>query len=175
MAKGGARVGSGPAPDPTSERSDRRGIKFTALPSSGHDGPAPEWPLPRRAIFDHDGEFNTESTAAVNSREAELWAWAWRTPQAAAWAQPSEAWRLHSIAMWVRTAVLCESSAATAADKNSLHRFADDIGMTPAGLRVNGWAIAKDEVGEKRADADEKPKTSSSSRGRLSAVINAAG
>ena len=66
-----------------------------------------------------------------------------------------------SIAMWVRTFVLCESGEATAADRNSLHRFADQIGMTPAGLAESGWAVAKDEVAAKAVDkqvAEESPK-----------------
>jgi hypothetical protein len=48
--------------------------------------------------------------------------------------------------------VICESADATAADKNSLHRFADQIGLTPAGLRENGWKIAADQLAEKRAE-----------------------
>ena len=73
--------------------------------------------------------------------------------------------------MWVRTAVICEESTATAADKNSLHRFADQIGLTPAGLAENGWAIAADEVAEKR---DEKGGTvlSGSARSRLRVIEN---
>ncbi len=98
-------------------------------------GMAPEFPLPR-----------------VKDRELELWQWAWRTPQAAAWSR--ESWRWHSVAMWVRTSVLCESSEATAADKNSLHRFADQIGLTPAGLKENGWKIATDQIAQKHADLD---------------------
>lgn len=162
MARGGSRNRSGPAPDPSSGRSDRRGLSFTALPAQGYDGPVPAWPLPPRSVwitFVEDGarlkELDPGATAVVSEREAELWAWAWRTPQACAWAQPSEAWRLHTIAMWVRTYVLCESSEATAADKGSLHRFADQIGLTPAGLRENGWAIAKDEVAAKAARAEQ--------------------
>ena len=156
MARGGARNRSGPQPTPDSARSERRGIKFTALPAHGFDGDVPAWPLPAGA------------TAAVADREAELWAWAWRTPQAWAWSQPSEAWRLHMIAMWVRTHVLCESREATAADKGSLHRFADQIGMTPAGLRENGWAIAVDEVGDKRA---ERPRVKHERRLRAAADV----
>jgi hypothetical protein len=57
--------------------------------------------------------------------------------------------------MWVRTYVLCESSEASAADKGSLHRFADQIGLTPAGLKENGWAIAKDEVAAKAVERAE--------------------
>jgi Ser/Thr protein kinase RdoA (MazF antagonist) len=72
--------------------------------------------------------------------------------------------------MWVRTYVLCESSEATAADKGSLHRFADQIGFTPAGLKENGWAIAKDEVGAKRADTEAAPKSKASARSRMKVV-----
>ena len=177
MARGGARNRSGPQADPNSGRSDRRGIKFTALPSSGYDGPVPEWPLPKRIVW-HEWfedkqkvrEVDDGPTEQVAEREAELWAWAWRTPQAWAWSQPSESWRLHTIAMWVRTYVLCESSEATAADKGSLHRFADQIGMTPAGLKENGWAIAPDEVGAKRAEKADQEPAKSSSRARVKVV-----
>lgn len=163
MAKGGARNRSGPAPKPDSGRSERRGLKFTALPANGYDGDAPAWPLPRRAVYytapDERGKparrFDESATQEVAERERQLWAWAWGTPQAWAWAQPSEAWRLMTVAMWVRTYVLCESDEATAADKGSLHRFADQIGMTPAGLKENGWAIAHDEVAEKAATRSE--------------------
>ena len=178
MASGGARNRSGPPPDPTSARSDQRGIRFDALPAEGFSGPAPDWPLPRRVVLRWESEGkarwqvpDAEATQAVAERERELWLWAWRTPQAAAWSRPSESWRLPLIAMWVRTFVLCESSEATAADKNSLHQFADDIGMSPAGLRANGWAIAKDEVGAKRAATDpESPAPAKSSRSRMKVV-----
>lgn len=136
MSKGGARNRSGPQLDPNSGRSDRRGIALDTLPAEGYDGEAPAFPLQE-----------------VQEREAELWAWAWTLPQAAAWAR--ESWRWHTVAMWVRTAVLCEGSEAQAADKNSLHRFADQIGMTPAGLRENGWKIAADEVSVKRTEVDD--------------------
>lgn len=163
MAKGGARNRSGPAPSATSGRSERRGLTFTELPASGYAGPVPEFPLPPRVVWhtywEGSGrdrtqvrEDDTAITEQVAEREAELWSWAWSLPQAWAWSQPSEAWRLHTVAMWVRTYVLCESSEATAADKGSLHRFADQIGLTPAGLRENGWVIAADEVAEARAE-----------------------
>ena len=71
-----------------------------------------------------------------------MWRWAWRTPQAWGWAQPQESWRIPTVAMWVRTFVICESDAATAADKNSLHRFAEQVGFTDAGLRLMGWKVA---------------------------------
>ncbi len=167
MARGG-HARSGPAPDPKSARSDRRGIKFTALPAGGWDGPIPDWPLPQRTVWnewwsgsgkdrERHREIDDGETEAIAERELELWSWAWRTPQACAWAQPAEGWRLHTIAMWVRTFVICEGDQASAADKGALHRFADQIGMTPAGLKENGWAIAQDEVGAKAAEKANEP------------------
>lgn len=147
MARGGARNRSGPQADPNSGRSDRRGLKLDSLPAEGRDGEAPEFPLSRRAVYRWEFEdkrkfqvFDAEATEAIGDRERELWEWAWSTPQAAAW--DLEPWRWPVVAMWVRTFVICESSEATAADKGALHRFADQIGMTPAGLKENGWKIA---------------------------------
>ena len=164
MASGGARNRSGPAVDLGSARSERRGLKFMALPAEGWSGDAPDFPLPRRAVFYVEGAgkdavrmVDEAETARVAAREREIWREAWMFPQAAAWAQPSERWRWPTIAMWVRTYVLCESSEATAADKGSLHRFADQIGLTPAGLKENGWAIAVDEVAAKAAERAESP------------------
>lgn len=159
MARGGARNRSGPQADPNSERSERRGFSLTALPAKGYAGPVPEWPLDLRIVntpqTTEGGRtamlYDQHETEKANERELEVWEWAWSTPQACAWSMPSESWRLLTIAMWVRTYVICESSWATAADKSSLHRFADQIGMTPAGLRENGWEIKKDELAERAA------------------------
>lgn len=154
MPRGGARNRSGPPADPMSGRSDARGYSLKALPAEGYKGRVPKWPLPRRTAYyvvDKVRHVDLEATEAVAERELELWKWAWRTPQACAWSLPSERWRWHTIAMWVRTAVICEGSDATAADKNSLHRFADQIGMTTAGLAEMGWQVAVDELGAKAA------------------------
>ncbi len=156
MPRGG-HARSGPPPDPKSGRSERRGLRFDALPAEGYDEEVPNFPLPQ-----------------MSSRESTLWDWAWTTPQAKAWSV--EPWRWHTVAMWVRTAVVCEAGEATAADKNSLHRFADQIGLTPAGLKENGWRIAADEVGAKRIAAqpvleDELDDV----RGRLTVVRDATG
>ena len=176
MTSGGARNRSGPSIDPNSARSDARGLRFDALPAEGYTGPATPWPLPPRVVLRWEAEGkarwqapDSDATKVVADRERDLWLWAWRTPQACAWAKPSESWRLHSIAMWVRTFVLCEAGEATAADRNSLHRFADQIGLTPAGLVENGWAVAKDEVAAKAADKQEAAESPKPER-RLRAV-----
>lgn len=151
MPRGGARNRSGPQKQENSGRSDRAGFSLTALPSEGYGGEVPAFPLPK-----------------VTDREVELWTWAWGTPQACAWSR--EPWRWHTVAMWVRTSAVCESFEATAADKNSLHRFADQIGLTPAGLKENGWKIAGDEVSAKRSD---RPKvTRNSVKSRLAVVAD---
>jgi len=181
MPRGGARNRSGPPPDPKSGRSDRRGFRLDALPAEGFDGEAPAFPLPKIAVYDiwfedkqRVKEFDAEATAARYDRELELWAQAWQTPQAAAWTR--EPWRWSIVAMWVRTMAICESGEATAADKNSVHRFADQIGMTPAGLKENGWKIATDELDAKRSEtpaaAEDDP---DDVRGRLTVVRDAAG
>lgn len=172
MASGGARARSGPAKDPLSGRSDKAGFSLLALPAGGFDGVVPEFPLGQVSVYNVykiDGkverEFDEDATQERYTRELELWRWAWSTPQACAWVR--EPWRWHSVAMWVRTAVICESADAQAADKNSLHRFADQIGLTPAGLAANGWAVAaSDEVAEKRTEraADDAPRAAPTRR-----------
>ena len=124
MTSGGARNRSGPKADPNSGRSDTRGYSLTALPASGFDGPVPDFPLP-----------------GASARELEVWAEAWATPQACAWSLPSEAWRQRTVALWVRTVVRCEAEDASASMLGQLHRFADQIGMTTAGLAEMGWQI----------------------------------
>ena len=172
MASGGARNRSGPQADPKSLRSAERGVVLTALPSEGYSGEVPDFPLPRRVVFRWETEdkrrfqvYDEDMTADVAARELDLWATVWTYPQAVAWSL--EPWRWHTVAMWVRTFVVCEGSDATAADKGSLHRFADQIGMTPAGLKENGWSIARNEVAEKRSS---KPPTESTARGRMKVV-----
>lgn len=181
MAKGGARNRSGPQPDPNSGRSDRRGLKLAVLPAEGYEGRAPKFPLQPMQLWreydewigrdrKHVREFDEDGTAVFRKREAALWRWMWKLPQAAAWAR--ESWRWHAVAMWARTAVVCEGPDATAADKNSLHRFADQIGLTPAGLKENGWAISADEVSEKRSASVAVEEPEDDPRARLMVVSN---
>ena len=151
MARGGARNRSGPAPDPNSGRSDRRDFKLTALPAEGFSGPVPAFPLD-----------------LASSAELALWAEAWTSPQACAWSLASERWRQRTVALWVRTRIRCEDPDAPASLLGQLHRFADQIGMTTAGLAEMGWAVAKDELTERRVEvAPEAPRKSSRDRLRV--------
>lgn len=147
MASGGARARSGPAPDPRSTRSDKRGVVFRTLPSEGFKGRIPRFPLPRIdfGFFTKEGERveDPEGSESFARREKELWRWAWRTPQAVVWFE--EPWRQYMVAMWVRTAATCETQRATAADKTAMLRLANQIGLTPEGLAANGWQVGGSE------------------------------
>jgi hypothetical protein len=140
MTSGGARNRSGPQPDPNSAQSDRRALNFAALPAEGYRGEVPEFPLGRSTTDD-----------LIATRELAVWDEAWRSPQAAAWAK--ESWRWPILGEYCRLKALIElSPAATAALVGQIHRYRDQLGLTPAGLRENGWRIVADEVTEKREE-----------------------
>lgn len=155
MARGGARNRSGPQPDENSLKSDRIGYSLTALPSEGYAGDVPDFLLP-----------------LASARELEVWAHAWSMPQACAWSMQS--WRWMAVATWVRYAVRMEDPEASAALANVTIRYADQIGMTPAGLKENGWKIAADEIREKASTKTVRPKTTSA-RDRFKVVPRASG
>lgn len=176
MARGGARFGGGrrgPAPDPSSARQKRLaakaareaitgdrsqaeakraiaakrltpapvvlGQRFGQLPRTGFTGRVPAWPL----------------TTSATARERKVWKWAWRTPQAAAWS--TEPWRHRTIAMWCRLSVRCEEPDASAASISALVRLAEQIGLTPAGLRLNRWEIQESPGTRAAADETKEP------------------
>lgn len=153
MTRGGSRNRSGPPADPTSGRSDARRYSLTALPSAGYRGRVPKWPLPLE-----------------NARELEVWKQAWRTPQACAWSLPSEKWRIRTVAMWVRLTVRCEERDAPASLLGQLHRFADQIGMTTAGLAEMGWQVAVDELAERRTPAQTPAAVEEPDQGQATAT-----
>lgn len=160
MSSGGARNRNGiRKPDPNSARSDRRGITLVSLPREGYDGKIPTWPL-----------------SDCSPRERVLWRKAWRTPQAVAWIH--EPWRWEVVAMWVRWTARAEDREAPASTAVTMIRLADQIGMTPAGLKENGWQIARDEMSAARA-AKPGPELAVSDTGtptrRLRSPLDAAG
>ncbi|AON97367.1 terminase small subunit [Gordonia phage Nyceirae] len=138
---GGARNRSGPKPQMHSARSDLRDVRALKLPVAGYAGDFP--PL---------SDLLTETT----EREGIVWADLWRTPQAAQWAR--ERWRWRSVAMYVRWVVRSEDKEATAATINAAQRLADQIGLTPAGLKENGWLIVADDS-TSNPDQQEKQTT----------------
>lgn len=180
MVSGGARNRSGPAADPKSGRSERRGFTLTALPAAGFKGAVPEFPLEPIVLFTEywtgEGADRTKvkehdegATGSFRDREADVWAEAWRTPQACAWSEQS--WRWPVIAEYCRLKVVVElDPSASAALVGQLHRYRDQIGLTPAGLTQNGWAIAADEVAVKRGEKAAPAEPAAAPVRRLRAV-----
>lgn len=181
MTSGGARSRSGPPADPKSGRSAARGLSFSSLPSEGRlGGPPAPWPLSDPQVFIEGIEngrpvkqLDLEASEERKGAEEALWAEVWTYPQAVAWER--ERWRWNIVAMWVRTFLTASGPEAKAADKTALHRFGDQLGLTPAGLRDNGWAIVRDELGERRAEKEPETKRESARERRLRAVANGDG
>lgn len=175
MPSGGARNRSGPQVNPNSGRSDRRGFSLTALPAQGFNGLVPEFPLQPIVLFTEYfqdkvkvKERDDEETESFRDREADVWAEAWTTPQACAWSM--ESWRWPVVGEYCRLKTIVEfDPSASAALVGQLHRYRDQLGLTPAGLKDNGWAIASDEVGTKR---DAKAVKSEAPTRRLRAVVS---
>lgn len=123
MPSGGARVRSGPPPDPAANRrnrpSDRAG--FVHLPAAGREGDPPEWPLPGRA----------------SKFELERWAIEWRKPQAIMWERLGL--EIH-VAMYVRT-LGASAKSHSASAVNNLLRMMDSLGLSAAGQASLRWII----------------------------------
>lgn len=134
MSRGGARIRSGPRPDPTSGRSEQRKFVLTALPVEGFSDAPPNFPIP--------DDFGDQE---LRERELTIWVDAWRTPQAAAWSM--EPWRHRIVAQYCRLAAIVELDPNPGPGLVAqLHRYRDQIGLTPAGLVENGWKIASEPV-----------------------------
>ena len=166
MPAGSPRPAGGRMPDPSSDAFQKRAAGLFALPAAGYRRRHPKFPLLPYVVMveyqDEDGrhrEKDVDASERWNRRESEVWDELWHLPQGFAWSRPQYKYLQHSVALYVRQYVLCESSGARAADRTTLCRYADVIGLTPQGLRINGWRIVADEV--------EKPKRSVKPDGKL--------
>lgn len=134
MSRGGARTGSGRKPDPGSARSQKRDLFTVQLPSEGYQGDVPEFPKP-----------------AQDQRVLDLWNEAWRTPQAAVWA--NEPWRWPEIAEFCSVQFLVEVDAS-AALITQLHRYRASLGLSDAAMIEKGWTLSEDQVAVKRSEKE---------------------
>lgn len=152
MPSGGARPRSGPPPDRNALRRDRDHAEWRSLPTSGRVGDVPEWPL-----------------AGQLARERILWASEWSRPQAIVWEERGEQLQ---VALYVRAVVVAEGRKATAADRNVVLRYMDDLGLTQGGLARNRWTIESGEPAEKATPTDDPDRASAKSR--LTAITGGA-
>lgn len=151
MPRGG-HSRSGPPQDANSGRSERRGYKLTALPSEGFTGEVPDL-----------SDYLIDPT----ERHLAVWDELWATPQACVWSV--ERWRVPVVADLTRYIVRMDSDTAPATYATAIRQLRDDLGLSTAGLKQNGWSVAADEVGAKATErANATPRVSS--RDRLSVV-----
>ena len=118
-------MGGRPAPDPYSERTAIRGLVFVSLPAYGFLGKAPAFPF-------------AEDSDVDRKLELKLWRELWKSPQACGWID--QPWRWHTLAEYCRisTVIRVNPVASLVAQ---LHRYRDQLGLTPSGLRDNLWTI----------------------------------
>lgn len=151
MPKGGARVRSGPAPDPNALNRERKNDPaWTVLPIEGRKGRTPAWPLGK-----------------ASAREKARWAELWKRPQAVMWEQLN----MHDqVALYVRRWCEAEVPQAPVNLSTLVKQMGDGLGLTIPGMHSLRWKLAADEVSERRAVAPVKSPASMSVRDRLRAV-----
>jgi hypothetical protein len=151
MPSGGARPRSGPAPDPNALRRDRPSdaAGWTVLPSEGRAGDPPAWPLPEQS-----------------DREADVWSWLWRKPQAVMWERHG---LTDQVALYCRRWCESEVSGSSVGLGTLVRQMADALGLTMPGMLSMRWRIATDETAAKRAEAAPAPRRTTS-RDRLKVV-----
>ncbi|MDX3507355.1 hypothetical protein PV755_00200 [Streptomyces caniscabiei] len=156
MPKGGARVVSGPPPDPRSLRQSRptNAAGWTTLPAEGRPGPAPEWPL-----------------VSQTEREAALWEDLWSRPQAVAWEGLDQR---YEVAMFVRKLAEAELPKASVELQKVVRQYLDSLGLSVQGMLRNRWKIAPAVEEEEPVTPVEAPRRPSA-RDRLRVVSRGEG
>lgn len=161
MPSGGARSRSGPPPDPTALRRDRKTDKagWLVLPAEGRTGPTPAWPL-----------------ADGTKREAEVWEALWVLPQAVEWERASQ-W--FEVGLHVRSLVAAESAKATAADRTLVRQQQEALGLSQPGLARNRWRLGDEPTAAAAPPPTPTPKKAAPRRQTTSArdrlrVVNSA-
>lgn len=170
----------GPLPNPGHRRRNAATISTTLLPAGGRPGPAPKLP----------------SWVTLGEAGSAWWAWAWKTPQAAAWsagdlvvvarragieddlaarhdAPTLDVAELLDLEPFYRTAELewlLRTIHRLATGKTTLDREAreldDRLGLTPKGFAALRWSIEKTD----QPAAAAKPKSSTAKRSRMKVI-----
>ncbi|MER7874841.1 hypothetical protein ABTY63_14960 [Streptomyces solisilvae] len=123
MPRGGARVVSGPAPDPLALRRNRPSDKagWTLLPAEGRPGEPPQWPL-----------------TSATDREWDLWCELWGRPQAVMW---EELGQHFEVALFVRCLAEAEQPDAKVDVRKLARQYLDSLGLSVQGMLRNRWKI----------------------------------
>ncbi|MDG9705555.1 hypothetical protein [Streptomyces sp. DH37] len=155
MPRGGARVVSGPPPDPNSLKQMALKDGWSTLPAEGRTGPAPEWPL-----------------VSAQPRELELWESMWSRPQAVAWERLGQE---IEVAMFCRKLAEAELPKASVELQKVVRQYLDSLGLSVQGMLRNRWRIAAAAAGPEQAAAVAQPRRRASARDRLKVVPSGEG
>lgn len=123
MVRGGARVNSGPPPDPNALTRNRDGADWVRLPKSGRTGDPPEWP---------------PEVEQPSVPELALWFRVWSMPQAVVW----EADRaLNTVALYVRTYIRSMERGCQGTIITHARTLANELLLTPESLARARYVI----------------------------------
>lgn len=121
---GGARLRSGPAPDPNALRRDRDKNDWTTLPSEGRLESPPPWP---------------EEISKPSIEELALWNRLWHKPQALVWEMDGVE---DSVALYVRAYLEACKPGASAPTRTVVRQMADALLLTIPALYAARFKIA---------------------------------
>lgn len=151
--RGGARVTSGPPPDPNAQRRERAGdaATWTDLPAAGREGEPPRWPLLGQTV-----------------REDALWSDLWSRPQAIMWEKFGQ---VYEVAMFARNLARAEDPDSSIELQKVVRQYLDSLGLSTQGMLRNRWRIGQKAAAAETAPAEQpaKPRRPSS-RTRLTVV-----
>ena len=172
MASGGARVRSGPAPDPNALRRDRKDDKaWIDLPVEPLVE-VPEYPLAKVPVYfeyfvdkQKVREIDDGPTEQRWDTERAIWAELWQKPQAHMWAALGLKWQ---VAAYVRAYVESTGPESNSGLKTAVLRQEAELGLFTVGMASLRWKFAVDELSVKRAD--DAPKKVVSARDRMKAL-----
>lgn len=148
MPSGGARPRSGPLPDPTALRRERKEDQagWVTLPAE-RTGPLPDWPLPGPA----------------SPAEMEHWVKLWKTPQSTVWEREGVE---DDVALYTRSFVAAAQPGAPVGLIKEVRLMRDDLGLSPGAALRKRWQIAGSTPA---ATASAPTSAARPSRGRSSA------
>lgn len=178
MTSGGSRRNSGPAPDPTALRRDRKDDgSWVTLPVEGFAGEVPAYPLQKIAVYDiywvdkqRVKELDPDATEARWDSEVSLWESLWRKPQAFMWAKLGLEFE---VAAYVRAFIESTGPDSNSGLKTAALRMAAEIGLSLPGMHSLRWKFSEDELSARRG-ADVPARSGPSAKARLAALKNGA-
>jgi hypothetical protein len=144
-------AGIGPAPKPDGARRRRNAtVPMTQLPAEGRQGdPPPPWPIENPKHVDE----------AMATRQLELWAQLWATPQAVQWER--NRWTV-DVALYVRWTVLAEQGSLDAGKEARM--LSDRLGLTPLAMLRLRWEVVEDELAARRPTTGPRPAAAAATR-----------